>query len=441
MKNIFKKTSPYATTIAILCSLFVASSVFAWTAPTGPAPVGNVVAPVNTGTVPQTKKSDFSIIGTLKATIDGRFGAGIFSPIGFFGPDALGITTSTNILTAMRDLSTAVPKGFAIDQSGAATFLNKMATIDLRGNSGSAGRNALDIQASLDNDHAVFTTNRPGFHFWSNATSKSASILAGAITLRNGCLLDNPPGSDCTGKILASDSDGNASWNSLNATGGGIDVKYLTGTCNISSQVVSPAAAGTTCGIVNSGNTTKFIEADVPCPSGYVATGGGFLCSDAGVVPFSQPIVNFTNGVGTPVGWKSRCERTSPGTGSFVITNVICMKYTAPTIAVATPPTGPLNVGTPPNPTPTPTWHTITGSGLRGQSCQGWVSGLGLGSTTVRALDQVSGTTYPGECAYIGSLGTGNVCIKGSATSAVGTAQPVASCSGATGNLATQVYY
>ena len=53
MKNSVRKIAQIVSVIAALA--IIGSVAFAYTNPTGPAPTGNVPAPVNTGTFMQTK--------------------------------------------------------------------------------------------------------------------------------------------------------------------------------------------------------------------------------------------------------------------------------------------------------------------------------------------------------------------------------------------------
>lgn len=393
MNKTFKTGAQILVVVAAVAVL--ATAAFAYTNPTGTAPSGNVPAPVNTGTFMQTKLGDLGLAGTgtgnLFATMNGWFGGGVFAKTGYFGTDSSSVSATTNILSAMTSL---LGKGLVVDQSGSPTVHNAIFTVDLRGNSGSTGRNAIDVEASSDNTHAVLSTNMPGFHLWSNAISggSDAGILAGYGFFKG--LVTIQDGTQGAGKVLTSDADGNASWNAFqtDSTNGLITYVRVDGT----------------------GQDTAV------CPSGYVAIGGGGDCQD--LMTISQPDP-AGNGV-QATGWKVVCGTpniASGGSGHFnsggaVHAEAICMKSTTLLTSLNNGTNNPTTTTSTTTTTTTPTtnWHLLTDrvasptTASNGTSCDTWLAANGVGTVTHRgvAVNPIAGNVQnptnatSGTCAY-----------------------------------------
>lgn len=376
MKSIIKTT----LTIALAVVIAAHSAHAAWTLPTTTPPGGNVAAPLNTGTTSQVKQSSLGILGYLSAYN------------GFFGPVPSSASyVSSRIFSAMTDHRTG--KGLFVSAAGEPVVQNTSLIVDLRANSGGLGRNAVDIQASPDNINAVFTTNMPGFHFWSNASSSSAKILAGAITLRNGC-----SGGTCNGKILTSDADGNASWGAIQGTGGQID-----GLIRITPTVSSTA------GIISAS-----------CDSDEVLVGGGGQCDYGLKASFPSSAtawsVQCLNKLNPPLGGGGFASGTGSGSSGTGYAQAICMKKIGflqnlsiggTMIGTTSGTSGGSGTG---GTTPaTIAWHPVTDkvpgitNGSSGQSCQSWLVANNAGTYPVRSYQAAYGNSngdINDTCAY-----------------------------------------
>ncbi|MDB4984785.1 MAG: hypothetical protein JWM20_964 [Patescibacteria group bacterium] len=401
--------------VAVLAALALLVSVHfahaAWTVPTGVPPTGNVTAPVNVGATGQVKTGPFTVLNLFMAKQ------------GIFGPQIASVSSTTNIFSAMSAVLGG--HGIWIDQAGNPTVQGTQLNINLTQNSAGAGRNAIDIEVSPDNTavdkHAAFTTNAPGFHFWSNATASSGGILAGYITLNRGCQANG--GVDCTGKILTSDANGNASWEDASAiaplptlTGGTMDIKIVRAINNASGyRAFASCAAGT-----QSSDTSG---ENIPSSGGYTLVGGGGDCADSTML-ISQPNAGNIHNE-----WQVSCVGHL---GVDVHSTAVCMKYVAPTLAAPTAPVVTTQWSAPSGYSPN------TGNGSYGYGC----SFFGTHSYGVRQHNSSGDQFIQNSCLYRirpGTQGT-QQCQYGSVTNTNANLQPVSSCTESSSSTTYTLY-
>ncbi len=176
MKHKFKTTAQILVVVAAVAIL--ATAAFAYTNPSGPAPSGNVPAPVNTGTFMQTKLGDLGLAGTgtgnLFATMNGWFGGGVFANQGYF---QAGASTNQSALLAFQNglgvlqaMGTTAGKGLTVSNSGSTTISGGLA---ITSGSPAAGY--------------VLTSDASGNATWQPGSAQS---LTGISTFGNGGLIE-----------------------------------------------------------------------------------------------------------------------------------------------------------------------------------------------------------------------------------------------------------
>lgn len=349
------------TGLAVATLALVASTASAWTPPSDTFPAGNVDAPVNTGTVAQTKKSDLNIVGTLTTTQNGLFGNLMTAVKGRVGCSFAALNCpgvlSTDLFT-VGAVAGGLVKGIAVNSDGsflagalngfsgnsstakisqgivaksdgsvsigkiasgnslfptqglfvgnvlnqaASIFFGKL-SITLSGTD-SVGRNALDINVSNDNKvggaGAVFQTNADRFSFYDNVIGKLVAISAQKIQLTEGA---------GAGKVLVSDASGNASWGEAAATGT-VDMIEVhtsfssgakrTASCPSTHPIAVSAGGGCSIGMLSKVNVS------------YLGNGSGGL-GNASVECRKDPLKEF-NPDGTVNGVDLICAKAVPG--------------------------------------------------------------------------------------------------------------------------------
>ena len=197
--------------------IFWGSFARAWTYPTTVPPAGNVVTPINTGIVDQTKKGNL-------------FNKDAFiSPWGFFSRISLpGIITSSGYLHPNLTIGGSGSSGVNLSTSNMFISGNFPLAIDLKNRPTS---NALEIYSDQSavcpiNKKVTFVADTaPAFQLWNASKNQNADLIARQVQLTGGS-----PGA---GKVLTSDNEGNASWGTVNASGlnhtVGADIKQIVG--------------------------------------------------------------------------------------------------------------------------------------------------------------------------------------------------------------------
>jgi hypothetical protein len=142
-------------------------------------------------------------------------------------------------------------------------LINKgLLTVDRTTQSGSNGRNLLNLIASADNDNVGIIQNKPNFFLWDYSNNDRATLQAKNVQLQDG--------SQAEGKVLtASDDDGLSAWGTLTVTGGTVDIQYIS--------------------VVDTDNGNPRVN-KAYCPAGYKVIGGGGDCQK-GQIRISRPIV------------------------------------------------------------------------------------------------------------------------------------------------------
>lgn len=253
MKNSVRKIAQIVSVIAALA--IIGSVAFAYTNPTGPAPTGNVPAPVNTGTFMQTKLGDLGLAGTgtgnLFATLNGWFGGSVVANHGLFG---LSPTSQTFFQQAQ----------------------------------------------SLTNDALDVFNTTVGIPLRVDSTGKT--IIAGAFAITSG--------SPAAGDVLTSDASGNATWQvpttATSATpytpvieyiapAGSPSISQARATCDAGYQLVGGGGSCDSNGIMSfnypeSTHTSWYVNcignASQPNPSAHAFA----ICMQTSVVP-TTPVV------------------------------------------------------------------------------------------------------------------------------------------------------
>ncbi len=320
--------------MVVIAVTMVVSTASAWTGPTGVFPAGNVPAPINTGSIAQTKASSFSVVGgNLSASgnvngTNGFFSALVNSAKGRFGCFLFcSDITSTDILKAGTYANADFSRGLVVASDGLVSTNKSPLWINISGNTGSAGRNALAIFPSSDNltngSGAVIQTSADKFAFWNIQGTDRVALSAKKIQLTEGAAVNSI--------LAANDADGNAVWKSLDST--------------------------STDGLITYRREDSSGSAMAVCNSDSIAISGGGDCEYG--IKQSQPIIdvsgNVHGGGGTlssipAIGWKVACLTKTTGFAGTVglggntgaaHAEVVCMKKT------------PLAIGLENNSTPT----------------------------------------------------------------------------------------
>lgn len=165
------------TILSIALIATVVSVAHAWTAPTSTPTGGNVPAPVNTGSIAQTKNSDLSLVGNLMA-FRGFFSQYINAPKARFGCLLFSCGSasfiSPNIFEAgAYNNGVAFDKGLVVHADGGIQITSgnpgagKVLTSDATGNA-SWGAGAVAQTQTLDMYEAVHTENNDSGHVTCN---------------------------------------------------------------------------------------------------------------------------------------------------------------------------------------------------------------------------------------------------------------------------------
>lgn len=470
MNKFFKTT---AQTLAVIAGVGILSvTVFAWTAPTSAPTGGNVPAPVNTGSVAQTKSSSFSVVGptaSLSATQNvtagsivagaiGAFNTIVNSPKAQFGCFLLFCgNTTPNILEAGKFVSGAFDKGLMVNADGVPVVQKTPLFVNLNGNTQVGGRNALMLLTSQDNatngEGAVIQTNADRISFY--GFNGLNAISAKKIRLTEGA---------GTGKVLTSDADGNASW------GSSLGNSVATTLMDVGDVKINRVS-------YYNNNATKINQGYAICDAGYMAISGGVDCESNGqfmadnanmtrrldsivhAVQISEP--GLANGVAYsysgsgsggvtssstyPTTWRGRCGAgNSTDSELDMHITVVCVRVKPTNILTSdtvttTPPVNPGVGGTPT--VPQKSWYAVNkAAGTIGQSCQSWLSGYP--NFNGNAIDVKSeGTLTIGNgnplqngsvqaCAYVKIQNNQTYCKTGTFATAVAGYAPTANCVG-----------
>ena len=483
MKTSYKKQQ-FIAMIAVFT--LTASVAFAWTAPTAAPTGGNVPAPINTGSVAQTKNASLSIIGNILASngILGNLVNGIKGRFGF-----LDIGTSTGDIFIARPSQTG--PGLSIGNDG-----KIIASSSGNISSGNFGGLVVD-----PNGGTTLGSRTNWVTKGLSITPTGQSIFQGpGVSIMSP--LNISSGNPGVGKVLTSDAQGNATWQASTA---GITGNPLT---------VSIADAGDVKVYRTSwynNNTTKINQGYAICQPGYMAISGGVDCESNGstmaddgnvgrridrvvhAMQISEPgLANGSpypyTGTGSgnstetgvyPTSWRGRCGAGNASDSELDMhITVVCMKVKQATLATTsdalTDKTDKINFGTGATSSISSNldWYDISKTtGTNGQTCQSWLAGYPNftgNPSTVRATGTLGPTTGTGSvpigsnenCAYSRTISGVNYCyIHDYASKATITINgsnfdlaPTASCSGIVlnfggsgnsvqANFKTQIYY
>ncbi len=337
MKHTFKTGSQILVVVAAVAIL--ATAAFAYTNPTGTAPSGNVPAPVNTGSTMQTKLGDLGLAGTgtgnLFATMNGWFGGGVFAKQGIFTPGNIGFFVAPSNLLVVASSISPTIHGLIVNALGDTTISGNL-----------------------------------------------------AIT----------SGSPAAGAVLTSDATGNATWQPGSATlptltGGGFDIKIIKNWGQTGGYAQANCNAGT-----SSNDPSAVPPGDsIPASGGYKLIGGGGACDDD-TAHIQESRVDTDPQVNNN-GWKVSCQKDLAGSASGTRVQAICMKYTAPILAVSTP-----------TPTPATPLTQTSGVGSFGDSC---IQTFGNHTYTARVHNTTGGsavdTDLQNQCFYMKNSNPGLV--------------------------------
>jgi hypothetical protein len=246
--------------------------------------------------------------------------------------------------------------GAAYNTSQAPVWRSGGIDVDLSGRPGSSGSDGMSFNVASGVDHVgLVAKNTSTFNFWSDVLGNNAKIVAGAIQLTNG----NP----VAGQVLtATDSSGNAAWLPSNTP----TMQYI--------EVDAPAQVTT---------------ASAHCPAGYVLTGGGGSCDNAGGANYPTQRSSFNGSEHNQ--WDVACagNGANPAAHAYAVCQSI-PNYVAPIVWS-------LNT--------TPLIMSGT-NGFYGQSCQQW-SGKPSNKLKSRTTTN-NGASYQetvGQCAYMSGSG------------------------------------
>ena len=192
------------------------------------------------------------------------------------------------------------------------------------------------------------------------------------------------------GKVLTSDATGNATWQPGSATlptltGGGFDIKIIKNWGQTGGYAQANCNAGT-----SSNDPSAVPPGDsIPASGGYKLIGGGGACDDD-TAHIQESRVDTDPQVNNN-GWKVSCQKDLAGSASGTRVQAICMKYTAPILAVSTP-----------TPTPATPLTQTSGVGSFGDSC---IQTFGNHTYTARVHDTTGGsavdTDLQNQCFYM----------------------------------------
>lgn len=428
IKKIIQSGGKSAVLVAFGFALAAGTVVLAYTAPTATAPAGNVPAPVNTGTFPQSKRGSLEIGNALDAANQ----AILSVPFWTLGGNAIFTKSFTGGIT---DGSGNIKKGITVSPSTGGTLITNSNTANLQSND----QGTLIVSTDKLAGAPVIKSRYVGTDFATllNAKSNTGELniftkapTAGVFANTNGVTLATQntitdeiqvtAGNPAAGKILtAKNNAGVAQWSdaptatTLNSNGGLIRV--------VKSSASTNSAANVYCGADNGDDQN------------WIVIGGGGYCeygtqrSEMIAGPSRQlsPLAPGTYSSGAGIGWWVDClDKNGSNAVGTVVGNggnpgaasaeVICMKKTplvTGLVTTATTPVGTLPGGTTRN---NNTWKSVSGTGYlekgtNGQTCLDWVqqkSGWGPNSTNpvtinnIRIFNSATGGYSVGQCSY-----------------------------------------
>lgn len=428
MKSFLKKHSESfaksAGLIAIGVIIAAGASVLAYTAPTGPAPSGNVAAPVNTSAFAQTKLGDLTIgnpgdvkilkvnshvlavAGAFNSVVGGRSGsftddaaAGLFR---LFSAGTPAANTNQFLEAGKVDSAGNITSGLRVNNNGTSTTVPlveiKNTTVPT-----STVMNLFKVQSGTGAFN-VFTSG--GLNNFTDRTALLASVEGNLSVNKEIRVGTTAPAS---GVLAAKGTDGIAQWQTLNSENSVNGLIYTRRESSTGNQVAQ-------------------------CLSGDIAIGGGGDCEYG--IRVSQPVNSngsalsdgFHNSTSPnnidniiPTGWSVQCllskggvSGTATGLGNvngIAHAQVICMKNTNIATGLSGATTPPVN--TPPvnPPVTTGPWYDapVGVEGTTGASCAAYMTKVGIALN--KSVIDIRGEIYPvqtstGSCAVVY---TGNV--------------------------------
>jgi hypothetical protein len=468
-----KKFVAGMTAVAMIAGPIAA---FAWTVPTGNAPTGNVTAPVNVGATTQIKTGVLGVTNTILGN-QGFFTSGwnsfsgalnslvfcgttnAFCAFGVVGNYLQGLTVSdigevkvigqaltvdvsqrtggmlarnvlnlyANVAGANAFITTNVPlltfQYYGSNGNVPANLSAGSVNIDLTHNTGSLGRNAINILSDASNTNSTLLTNTPNFNFWSTAGSagKEATVLAGSgvfapnagglaattnlflaatnTLFGRGLIINGTGDSTFSGnlaatanstfsgnvaitsgspgfaKVLTSDGNGNATWQPSSSASVSVPPPII-------DYIAGPTGAGVT--------TSR-----ATCNGGETLVGGGGRCDSTGIMDYNYPEAGYQS-------WFVSCVGNGVEHNPSAHAYAICMSTAALTSTTSS----------------SPIWHTVTYSvGSNSQTCDAWLAANGF---------NVSATSGPGGGPNVRGSATGSSTGPGNGYCAYGHNTPPA---------------
>lgn len=413
MKKFMKKyTASSAKSIGLVVIGFacaVGTIALAYTAPTAAPTGGNVPAPVNTGTVAQTKSGDLQVglpnasaslisrnwlmgvFGLFNNMVSSRRGAFVDEPgnaIVINGQNGTDFFQAGILKTGLAEIA----QGLTVNQYGNTLIKSLTPTTNTQAP-------VLDVQATSANGGGkIFsaTGQQGGMTLWAKTgngafgftdTSKALLSVGGNLNVANQVQIAG--GSPAQGKILvASDNLGTAEWGgeTISTAGDGGLIKY------VRAPISSGSVASAFCGV------------DAADDANWIAIGGGGYCQWG--TQISQPVINRSSSAHQDghrtepaIGWHIDClDRMMTGGGGDVVghggnpgfakAEVICMKRasfvtgTAPVTSSGS--SGSSGGGS----TSTLAWHPAPAGlyGVTGGTCNAYMAqaAISLGKTVSR---------------------------------------------------------
>ena len=372
MKQTLVTTFKALTAVAAVA--VIVSVAHAWTGPTGTFPTGDVAAPVNTGSVNQSKNADLyltaltgssgtgslyaqSFVVGLKRIIGGEgffgcntlgciggaengangnvFNAGVFNGTGNLTQGTYVDASGDSFMGNPTGLFNLPDSGIMVLKPGTSTIGNNIVSGGLSiqpsptsCTSGSCRTDLLHLFSGTGVNYSTILTNVPNIEFWSTVGSgERANVQVNNADLNGTIRIGG--GNPSAGAILGStDSNGNATW----------------GTISLPSPDLVVVGAQQT-----AANVTEYAY----CPSGSVLVGGGGSChgQQNGYSSTMSESVSFSSSSNQEPGvspsqtttslsqfnaWKVGCGNV-PNLNTYAYAYAICMKAGTATFTQSVP--------------------------------------------------------------------------------------------------------